>query len=375
MSDQEKIMMLAAGDVCINREDPDSIFAHVTPTIKAADIAFCQLETTLSERGIPFPQGRVPARSHPKNGAAIKNAGFNVVSFASNHAMDMGPDAFFDTIEVMRKLGIELIGVGRNIEEARKPQIVNCKGTRVAFLSYNSILPMGYWAEAKRPGCAPLRGWTFYEQVEHDQPGTPARVHSFAHEEDKAAMIEDIKKAKAQADLLMVSMHWGIHFVEAEIAAYQKELGYAAIDAGADIILGHHAHILKAIEFYKGKPIIYSLANFAFDQVMSQEALNSKRWRELMALNPSWTIDPRYKAYPFPADSRMGMACKITISRKQIERLSFLPLMINEDSEPCFFRQKDKEFQDVLKYMEKITRAAQIKTRYTIEGEEVVVSE
>jgi poly-gamma-glutamate capsule biosynthesis protein CapA/YwtB (metallophosphatase superfamily) len=375
MSDRKNIMVLAVGDVAVNREDPDSIFAHVTPTIKAADIAFCQLETTLSERGYPLPQSRVPARAHPKNGAAIKNAGFNVVSFASNHAMDVGPDAFFDTIEVMRNQGIELIGVGRNIEEARKPQIVNCKGIRVAFLSYNSILPMGYWADANRPGCAPLRGWTFYEQVEHDQPGTPARIHSFAHEGDKAAMVEDIKKAKAQADILMVSMHWGIHFVEAEIAMYQKELGYAAIDAGADIILGHHAHILKAIEYYKGKPIIYSLSNFAFDQHYSEEMINSHRWKELMALNPSWTVDLRYKTYPFPADSRMTLGCKINISGKQIERLSFLPALINEDSQPLFLRQKDKEFNDVLRYMEKITKAVQMNTRYTVEGDEVVVSE
>jgi poly-gamma-glutamate capsule biosynthesis protein CapA/YwtB (metallophosphatase superfamily) len=374
MADQQTINLLAVGDVCVNREDPDSIFTHVVSTIKSSDIAFCQLETNYTEKGSPLPQARVPGRAHPRNAPSIKNAGFNVVSFASNHALDCGSEAFLDTIEVMKKHGIELFGGGKNIEEARRPQFVHCKGTKMAFLSYNSILPMGYWADVNRPGCAPLRGFTYYEQVEHDQPGTPARIHSFAHAGDKSGMIEDIRKAKAQADLVIVSMHWGIHFVEAEIAMYQKELGYAAIDEGADIILGHHAHILKAIEFYKGRPIIYSLSNFAFDQPLPQEVLNSHRWKEIMALNPSWTIDPRYKAYPFPADSRMTMACKILISDKQIKKLSFLPAMINEDSQPRFLTAKEKEFHDIVKYMQKITEAVHLKTRYTVEGNEVVVT-
>lgn len=374
MPDEKTITVLAVGDVCVNRDDPNSIFSHVADMIKSADIAFCQLETNYSERGTPLPQSRVPTRAHPKNAPAIKKAGFSVASFASNHTLDWGPQALFDTIEVMKKTGIDLIGVGKNVEEARRPQIINCKGTRIAFLAYNSILPMGYWADANRPGCAPLRGWTFYEQIEHDQPGTPPRIHSFAHEGDKAAMIEDIKKVKAEADILMVSMHWGIHFKEAEIAMYQKELGYSAIDAGADAILGHHAHILKAIEFYKGKPIIYSLSNFAFDQPMSQEVLNSDRWKELMELNPSWTLDPRYKSYPFPADSRMTMACKIIISDKKIKRLSFLPALINEDSRPRFLKGQDKEFYDVLKYMGKISKAEKIDAKFTVEGDEVVIS-
>ncbi|MDI7259376.1 MAG: CapA family protein [Thermodesulfobacteriota bacterium] len=373
MSDQKTIAVLAVGDVWVNRDDPDSIFKHVTHVIKSADIAFCQLETNYSERGTPLPQARVPMRAHPRNAPAIRNAGFNVVSFASNHHYDYGSEALLDTIEVMRKTGIELIGVGKNIAEARKPQIVNCKGTQIGFLAYSSILPLGYWAEANKPGCAPIRGFTLYEQVEHDQPGTPARIHSFAHESDKAAMIEDIERLKAQVDIVMVSMHWGIHFKEAEIAMYQKKVGYAALDAGADVILGHHAHILKAIEIYKGKPIFYSLCNFACDHELPQELLSSQRWKELMELNPSWTLDPRYKSYPFPADARMTMAVKIIISDKKIKKISFLPALINEDSSPRFLSPEDKEFNDVVKYMEKITKSQNIDTKYTVEGDEVII--
>jgi poly-gamma-glutamate capsule biosynthesis protein CapA/YwtB (metallophosphatase superfamily) len=373
MTGDKVITVLAVGDVLVNRDDADSIFAYVASTIKSADIAFCQLETNYSERGIVLPQTRVPSIAHPRNVLAIRKAGFNVVSFASNHCLDYGFEAFFDTIQVMKETGIDLIGVGKNIEEARRPQVIDCRGTKIAFLAYNSILPMGYWADANRPGCAPMRAWTVYEQIEHDQPGTPPRIHSFAHEGDKVAMVEDIQKVKAQVDLVVVSMHWGIHFTEAEIATYQKEVGYAALDAGADVILGHHAHILKPVEIYKGKPIFYSLCNFAFDLPLPQEFLNSPRWRELMQLNSSWTIDPRYKAYPFPADSRMSMACKLLISNKQIERVSFLPALVNEDSQPRFLTRKDREFSEMVKYVEKITKAQKIDTIFTVKGDEVLI--
>ena len=95
-SDDKIITVLAVGDVLVNREDPDSIFAYVAPTIKSADIAFCQLETNYSERGSILPQARTPMRAHPRNAPAIKKAGFNVVSGAGNHALDWGTEAFLE---------------------------------------------------------------------------------------------------------------------------------------------------------------------------------------------------------------------------------------------------------------------------------------
>ena len=369
-----EINVLAVGDVDVNRDDPDSIFAHVADTIRSADIAFCQLESNYySEKAIVLPQARVPSVAHPRNAPAIKKAGFNVVSYAGNHVLDCGSEAFLNSIEILRATGIDPIGVGMNIEEARRPQIIDCKGTKIAFLAYSSVLPMGYWADAKRPGCAPMRAWTVYEQIEHDQPGTPARIHTFANEYDKAAMISDIQKAKAQADIVILSVHWGIHFKEAEIAMYQREYAYAALEAGADVILGHHAHILKATEIYKGKAIFYSLCNFALDLELPKELLNSSRWQELMELNPSWTLDPRYKSYPFPADSRMTVAGKITISDKKVKRVAFLPALINENSQPRFLSKRDKEFNDVIAYMQKVSKAQNIDAKYTVEGNEVII--
>jgi poly-gamma-glutamate capsule biosynthesis protein CapA/YwtB (metallophosphatase superfamily) len=371
----EDAVFYAVGDIAPDREDNASIFQHVASVLNAGDVAFCQLEAVLSERGTPLPQARLPCRGHARIAGALKEAGFDVVSFASNHCMDWGREAFLDTIGVLQQEGLSVVGVGRNIEEARKPAIVDCRGTRIAFLAYNSILPEGYWADVNRPGCAPMRGLTLYDQVEHDQPGTPCRVHTFPHRDDLRAMVHDIADAKSQADLVVVSMHWGIHFIPAVLADYQRDVARAAIEAGADLIVGTHPHILKGIEVYAGKVIFYSLCNFALDLRAPQELLDSTQHREIERLNPDWKPDPEYPSYFMPPDSRKTIIAKCAIAEKQIKRVSFLPVYINKQSQPEILVPSDRRFGEVAQYVEEITRDQGLKTGYALEGEEVVIHE
>jgi poly-gamma-glutamate synthesis protein (capsule biosynthesis protein) len=372
-NETDDIVLYAVGDVIPDREDPGSIFAHVTDTLRGGDIAFCQLDGVLSERGTPLPQARLPCRIKPQTARAIKDAGFDVVSFASNHCMDWGREAFFDTIDALDKEGLSVVGVGKNIEDARKPAIVQCKDTRIAFLAYNSILPEGYWADVDRPGCVPMRAFTFYEQIEHDQPGTPCRVHTFPHRDDLNAMLDDIRKAKSQADVVIVSMHWGIHFVPAVLADYQREVGRVAIDSGADLILGHHAHILKGIEVYAGKVIFYSLCNFALDLRAPQELLERPGHKEIERLNPDWKPDPEYPSYFMPPDSRRTIIAKCIISNRRITRVSFLPAYINKQSQPEVLLAGDQRFGEVLGYLEEVSGDQGLETSYTVQGDEVMV--
>ncbi len=372
-SKSNDIVLYAVGDVIPDREDPGSIFEHVTDTIRGGDVAFCQLDAVLSDRGTPLPQARLPCRINPQAARAIKDAGFEVVSFASNHCMDWGREAFFDTIAALEEAGLSVIGSGRNIEEARKPAIIECKDTRIAFLAYNSILPQGYWADVDRPGCVPMRAFTFYEQIEHDQPGTPCRVHTFPHRDDLSAMVEDIRKASSRADVVIVSMHWGIHFVPAVLADYQREVGRVAIDSGADLILGHHAHILKGIEVYAGKVIFYSLCNFALDLRAPKALLERPGHKEIERLNPDWKPDPEYPTYFMPPDSRKTIVAKCIISNRRVKNVSFLPAYINRQSQPEVLLSEDQRFGEVIGYMAEITRDQGLETRYTVQGDEVMV--
>ena len=371
--DDKDIVMYAAGDIGPDRADPVSIFRHVTGVLKQGDITFVQLEVNLSDRGA----GRKENARNPRIAAAIKEAGFNVVSFAGNHCLDAGVDAFLDTIDNLNKQNLKVIGVGRNIAEARRPAIIETKGTRAVFLAYNSILHEGYWAEDNRPGCTPLRAWTLYEQIDPPQPGTPARIHTFPNRDDLAAMVQDIKQAKAQGDLVVVSMHCGIHFTPAVIAEYQRELAHTAIDAGADLVLQHHAHILKGIEVYCGKVIFYSLCNFALElRFMTKERASSTSFKEMaQGLNPDWKPPyPDYPSFPFPPDSRKTLIAKCIISGKKIKRVSFLPAIINQQAEPEILTSGDKRFSEIVKYMTDISRDQGIDTEYVVEGDEVVIT-
>jgi len=369
------IVFLATGDVGPERSNPESIFRHVKEALSHSDIAFTQLEVNLSRRPSGGWQAHENARD-PQIAAAIRDAGFKVVSFAGNHCLDAGIDAFFDTIDNLQSQKLAVIGVGRNIEEARKPAIIECKGTRTAFLAYNSVLKPGYWAESNRPGCAPIRATTSYESIDPYQPGTQCRIRTYCDKDDLKMMGDDIKKARARADLVVVSMHCGIHMTPAVVAEYQTEMAHSAIDAGADLILQHHAHILKGIEIYNGKVIFYGLGNFAIEiHFMTKEWAQSPSGKEeIKSFNPDWNPPyPDYPSFPFPPDSRKTIIAKCIISHKAIKKVSFIPTIINKQAEPEILTSGDKRFREIFKYMEDITRDQGLKTIYSIEGDEVIV--
>ena len=372
MKQEDILTVCASGDVGPCREDPDSIFALAAPLIRKADIAFCQLERIFSKRGSLQVQLQAHhSRVDPRNASALTYGGFNVVSFASNHCLDWGVEGFLDTVDLLKGKGFQVVGVGKDIDEARRPVIIERKGTRVAFLAYNSALPRGYEADEGKPGCVPLRAKTFYEQVDW-QAGTPPRIWTFTQDEDLKAMVADIKKVRPTVDVLIVSMHWGIHFVPSVIAMYQTEAGHAAIDAGADVILGHHAHILKGVEVYQGKPIFYSLGNFAFD-VPADFVLNDPGYQKMRQRYP-WDVDPEYVGYGYPKDSRKTMLVNCVISGKRIQKVSFLPALINKYAQPEILHGGDERFKDVVTYVESISKEQKLRATFTVEGDEVVVS-
>ena len=365
--------IIAVGDLAGNRPDPDSIFDLVRGEIGKADIAFGQIEAVYSNQGCLNVSGTSsPLRGDPENVAAMARAGFSIASLASNHCMDYGVEGFLDMIDQFKTAGIRTFGAGENLAQARKPLITEHNGNRIGWLAYCSILPMRYWADGERPGCAPARARTVYETLEPDQPGTPPRIITYPNDEDLAAMIADIKALRAEVDAVIVSMHWGLHFREAELATYESKYGRAAVDAGADLILGHHQHILKPVEVYRGKPIIYGMANFAFDMhYQPGEFEKPERMERRERLHPGWTRDPDYPTFPFPVDSRKGMLVRIQVEDRKLQGVTWQPVMINQKSQPRCLARSDPQFDEVLAYMRKITKALKLPTEYVVSGDEI----
>jgi poly-gamma-glutamate capsule biosynthesis protein CapA/YwtB (metallophosphatase superfamily) len=368
-------LILATGDIAPDRDNPEECFAGCAEALRAADLVFGQLETSFAERGVRLPQARHAVLAVPEGAAALGRAGYDVISFAGNHCLDWGNDAFFETIAHLEAAKIQVVGVGANIAKAREPVLSTLPdGTTVAILAYSSILPMSYWADERRPGCAPMRAHTVYEQIEHDQPGTPPRIHSFPHREDLAAMEADIRAAKAQADIVLVSHHWGIHFVRAEIADYQRDVARAAIAAGADAILGHHAHILKGIELIDGKPVFYSLCNFATDLRMDPVHAASKSFREIQALAEDWVPDFD-SLYNFPAAARMSVIARIEVAEGKVTSAGLLPLWIGRDAVPRILSPDDPRFDEVVGYLRAVGAEAGLNAGFRTVGDHVVLEQ
>lgn len=367
----EECKFYAVGDVIIDREDPESLHALVRPVLAEADILFCQLEGSISDKkGQLMLGGWGPRQLTPKVIKGYKAAGFNVISFASNDALDWGYERFLDTFELLRKSGIQVVGGGENIAEARKPAIFECKRNRVGILTYCSIVFPEAEAGPNKAGIAPLRAWTHYERVDYEQPGTPPLIISRPYVEDLEAMVQDIKKLKLQVDVVAVSFHWGIHFAPKTIAMYQTEAAHAAIDAGADIILGHHPHILKGVEVYKGKVIFYSMNMFGFDVVNFPAPERFAGAMKLYGFKP----DPDYPHYPFHPDAKMTILVKCIIADKEIKRVSFLPAWIHPSNQPEILVSGSKQFDEVVGYMGEITKDQELNAKLTVEGDEVVIT-
>jgi poly-gamma-glutamate capsule biosynthesis protein CapA/YwtB (metallophosphatase superfamily) len=359
--------ILAVGDIAPDRPDANECFDLIRADLRRANLTFGQLETCLTDGGTRLPQARHAVRGRPAIASALKNANFGVVSFASNHCMDWGAPALLETLEHLQAQGVEVVGAGVNVAAARRCVVRQVGACRVAFLAYCSILPTGYWAERGRAGCAPMRAFTHYEQIESDQPGTPCRVHTYAHRDDLQHLRADIQSAREAADIVIVSMHWGIHFVEAVIADYQREMGRAAIDAGADIVLGHHAHILKGFELYRDRPIFYSLGNFAVDLRIDAAHAESKSFREIQALNPKWVVDLE-SLYNFPEDSRKTVVIELVINGQEIDQVNILPAYINSLAQPRLLNPSEPLFIEVANYLRDISRSAGLNGQSTERG-------
>jgi len=198
---------------------------------------------------------------------------------------------------------------------------------RVAMLAYCSVLHEGYAAGSDTPGVAPLRAHTRYEPVDY-QPGVPPCVVTTPDEEDLADLVADLRAAKAKSDAVVLSLHWGVHFVPRLIADYQRTVAQAAFAAGADLILGHHAHVPKAIEVCGGKTCFYSLSNF----IMSSSPRVTGGAAEFQR-NYGVPLDPDYPNMLYGIDAKRSLIAKAVVSRDGI-RTSFLPVLIDRQLRP-----------------------------------------
>jgi len=344
----------------------------VLPTLKAADLRFSNCERQYSGRGAStrdpsqeqMPHGRQP----PEMADIFDQCGFQAVTIANNHMFDYGPEALMDTRELLLSKGIQVTGAGRTLAQAREPAIVEQKGIRVGFLGYSSVMPEGAEAGPNKIGVAKLRVDTVYEGR---GPHAPVRVLTSPNPEDLAMILEDIKLLRPRVHVLIVAFHWGSAFLPRIIADYQVTVGHAVIDAGADMIIGHHPHILKGAEVYKGKAIFYSLNALCMTKPTPNRAWSEPPWIH-GALRNHQDLDPALPLYPYGAHSAKSILVKATFSKSGVDSVSFLPLLTDNRYRPDVLQRDDPHFQDVTNYMEWASDGLQ--HTFKIDGDEVRVT-
>lgn len=279
-----RLSMAAVGDVMLSRKvlramlatrDWELPFRRTSSILKKADITFGNLESPFSDRGGYVLSG-MSFKAEPPSVRGLISAGFDVVSLANNHFGNQGRYGMHYTFRHLAENGIAYCGAGRDFSEAHSARVVTRRGVKVAFLSYNEIWPYDYAAGARLAGHA----WM-----------APPRV-----------IVADIRTAKRRADLVIVSFHWGTEYTP-HPTGRQRYYGRLAIDAGADAVISQHPHVVQAVEWRRGRFIAYSLGNFVFDQMWSQE-------------------------------TREGLIAHVDVLSRRVVGLSFTPVIIENYNQP-----------------------------------------
>ncbi len=244
----EPITLAAVGDIALTHEydqllstkGPNYPFEKVKEFLQNQDIVFGNLEAPVSLRGEIYPL-KCSLRTNPDYLVGLKDAGFNLLSLANNHILDYAETAFLDTLDTLTGCGIKWFGAGKNLEDARKPAILNINDIRIGFLGYcDVVIDSPFYASKDKRGIAPLK----LEYVR-----------------------QDISRLRGQVDCIAISIHWG-HENWGYPSPEQIRMAHEIIDYGADVIFGHHPHVLQGIEKYRRGIIAYSLGNFIFSDIL-----------------------------------------------------------------------------------------------------------
>jgi poly-gamma-glutamate synthesis protein (capsule biosynthesis protein) len=287
------LKLLALGDIFLRTKHDSDPFEELKELCQNNDIIFGNLETVLSNRGVQVPK-RVPLRANPDKIIYLKNAGFDIVNLANNHIRDYDETGLFDTISNLTQNDIKFVGAGANIKDSLKPVIFERNELKIGFICFTSV---GDIAKEESSGCAPL---------------------------NKELIIKCISELRKKVDILIVSLHWGIEYVFYPSPEQQK-LARTLIDSGADMIIGHHPHVIQGLEKYRDKLIIYSLGNCNFGVEQ----------------------DKNYEG----AD--IGIVVSIEFSNDGIIHYELIPIEINHNYQPVLLEGCEKS--KILDFIDKIS--------------------
>ncbi len=345
--------------------------------IRNADIAFGNCETTIADTGTL--RGGFTQTAHPRLLDDFTQGGFNMLSLANNHTMDLGEAGLMDWIQESESRGITVAGAGANLEQALTPGIREVNGKKVGMLAFfcaNDLSWEEFRALDNRAGCGLISGSTVAV------PGEPFGI-ALPHAADMRTMTDAIRRARAQVDTLMVSFHmnWNMDLPPGQgryqrpevpagaivpadqddpmnkVAKGRQLIAHAAIDAGADMVFGHGPHILHGIEQYQGKPIFYSLGHIFFQLLRDGRALPQ------MQMNPTMVqfVERGY----FLEEYRWSAIARIFVRGSKVTRVQMLPAYMDVQLNGYPYLPSDAEAVGCQQCVDRHVRTLQYQTAST----------
>lgn len=275
------------------------ISEYLEEEMVSADMTVINHEFPFSTRGEQAPDKQFTFRVNPRYVSALQDMGVDVASLANNHALDFGQDALLDTFTTLDDAGIPYVGAGETKERAEEAIYVEANGRKVGVLSASRVIPVHTW------------------NITSSQPGLFCTY-------DSTRLVERIKEIETECDYVVVFVHWGIER-ETYPEEYQRELAKQYIDAGADLVVGNHAHVPQGIEYYNGVPIVYCLGNYIFNPNMV----------DTYALKVVWDVEGNTQLQIIPVGTSNSLTSELTGEDKQtfydyLESISF-DIEIDED--------------------------------------------
>lgn len=233
---------------------PEYPWGDTLPLLRAADAVVVNLECVIADRGKPWPRKVFTFRADARNVEVLRTARVAVASLANNHAMDYGAGALLDCLEILRRHGILAAGAGPALSSARMPAALVAGGVRIAVIAVTDNEPEWQAGEAT-PG-------VFYVPFAGDSPG----LHD---------LVARVQAVRSVSDLVIVSAHWGPNWGRTPLPEHVGA-AHRLIEAGADVVFGHSPHILRGIEVYRERPILYSCGNFVDDYAVDEDERNDE---------------------------------------------------------------------------------------------------
>lgn len=360
------VSIFAVGDVLLDVDDVETCLSPSREALGGADFVIANCEGVYSDNPSPAPSAKHVMVAPAERARLLHTAPIHLMTCAGNHMVDAGYDGLRQTLGLLHGQGVATCGAGENLAEACRPAVLERNGLKIEVHAFGSVFPVGYEAREKRPGINPLRVLTHYSNPDPNfwEPGIAPKITTTPLPEDHHRMRRLLQESGGSADRTIATFHWGYSSEFVTMRDYELELARGAVDQGADVVLCHHHHSLRGIEFRRGKPIFYGLGTYIHH--FSHVDLSPARVAANKAAHGDYFVGPRddYPLFPFHPEARMTGIVTLDFATEGNDVFGFIPARIEANGTTTPLRAADAGAGDVLDYLESITRSLGFDTRF-----------